>query len=203
MIAGSTSTLLLLLVCFHVHYTNAWSILSTNDPMNRREATKAALLGIAAIHTAAVPAHAIDANKKKQWNLSDEALGQIVTKDIVDHQFLTNGRLTRSIYDESATFTDEIDTYQLDQWMEGTAKLFVADKSHVQLVPDSLQVSKDQVTFRFDEYLTFNIPVLQPKVDLTGRVILERDPTTGLILSYREEWDQSVSKVLASAQLFQ
>jgi hypothetical protein len=38
-------------------------------------------------------------------------------------------------------------------------------------------------------------------VKLTGRVDLVRNPTTGLITSYREFWDQSVGEVLKSARI--
>ena len=41
-----------------------------------------------------------------------------------------------------------------------------------------------------------NIPLLQPKVYLSGKVILERDPKTGLITSYREKWDQDVNNLV-------
>ena len=40
-----------------------------------------------------------------------------LTKDLEEGQFLVTGALTRSIYDESCTFKDEIDTYTLDKWM--------------------------------------------------------------------------------------
>ena len=52
------------------------------------------------------------AQDDKLTGLSNEAIADLVRKDLVDNQFLVNGRLTRSIYDESATFTDEIDTCQ-------------------------------------------------------------------------------------------
>lgn len=109
--------------------------------------------------------------------------------------------LTRSVYDESATFIDEIDTYQMDAWIKGTKRLFVADKSQVEIVPDTLQVTDQEATFNFTEYLTFNIPLLQPRVYLSGKVVLKRDPKTGLITSYQEKWDQDVNTVLLSAKI--
>ena len=45
----------------------------------------------------------------KQLNLPNEELKKIVLSDIVDKSFLVSADITRSIYDESATFTDEID----------------------------------------------------------------------------------------------
>ena len=124
---------------------------------------------------------------------------EIVKKDVVESQYLCNGKLTRSIYDESATFTDEIDTYGLDQWIQGTQKLFVGENSEVRLVGD-LDVTNEAVQFRFDEDLQFRIPPVYPTVSLTGRVELKRDSQTGLITSYQEFWDQDVNTVLKSAK---
>lgn len=161
---------------------------------------------------AAVNAAASIADKNnKSLNLSNADLAAQLTKDVVNNQFLVTGRLSRNLYDESATFTDEIDTYGLDQWMQGTSRLFVANKSHVELAvlegdnnnkSSSIQVSATEATFRFVETLCFNIPVLYPAVYLSGKVILKRDPSTGLITSYQEQWDQDVTTVLKSAKWF-
>ena len=134
----------------------------------------------------------------KLVNLPDEQLKAIIKKDILEKQFLATGQLTREIYDESAKFTDEIDTYELDKWIKGTQKLFRGDKSIVRLVGD-INVSKKQIDFLFDEDLMFNIP-FQPTVSLTGKVVLTRDTSTGLINSYQEFWDQDVVTVLKSAK---
>ncbi|CAB9511552.1 expressed unknown protein [Seminavis robusta] len=139
-----------------------------------------------------------NAAEEKLLNLSNDKLKEIIQKDVVEKQYLCNGQLTRSVYDESATFTDEIDTYQLDQWITGTQKLFVGENSQVRLVGD-INVSDEAVEFRFDEDLQFRIP-LRPTVALTGKVILKRDPSSGLITSYQEFWDQDVSTVLKSAK---
>lgn len=153
---------------------------------------------------AAVPAFALTANAEEgsevqlASGISDTKLKEIVTSDILERQFLATGMLTRSIYLPTATFTDEIDTYGLDQWMKGTSKLFVGEKSKVRLVGD-VQVSPDKVEFRFDEDLMFRIP-FRPVVSLTGTVVLARDSDTGLIKSYQEFWDQSVVEVLKSAK---
>lgn len=40
----------------------------------------------------------------------------------------------------------------------------------------------------------------RPVVHLTGRVVLTRDPQSGLITAYREFWDQSILEVLASVK---
>jgi hypothetical protein len=149
-------------------------------------------------------AHAADSTPSastdsKLTNLSNEELASKITSDIVEKQFLVTGNLSRELYDEGATFTDEIDTYTLEQWMKGTSKLFVPTKSHIDY--DSLKVSNEQVTFLFTENLCFNIPLLLPTVYLSGKVILERGPN-GLITSYKEQWDQDVPTVLKSAKLF-
>ena len=136
--------------------------------------------------------------ESKQTGLSDDRLKEIITADMVDKSFLVTADITRSIYDESATFTDEIDEYTMDKWVKGTKSLFVASGSRVSLVGD-VEVNKKEVTFRFDEDLMFNIP-FKPVVALTGKVVLTRDERTGLITSYREFWDQSVNEVLKTAK---
>jgi len=102
------------------------------------------------------------------------------------------------VYDESATFTDEIDEYTMDKWIKGTKSLFVASGSRVSLVGD-IDVSTKAVSFRFSEDLMFNKAV-KPVCSLSGKVVLERDENTGLITSYREYWDQSVNEVLKTAK---
>jgi hypothetical protein len=100
----------------------------------------------------------------------------------------------------------------MDKWIKGTKALFVAEKSKLDIVGE-VNVSKDQVDFRFREDLMFRIP-FRPVSDaiciytiffhicvtfsvdffvcigqicsLSGKVILLRDTNTGLITSYRE-----------------
>ena len=135
---------------------------------------------------------------EKLLNLAPDKIGSIVENDLVERAFLTNGDLTRSIYSESATFTDEIDTYKLEQWIKGTSRLFVGPPgSRVSLVGD-VNASEKEINFRFEEDLMFNIP-FKPVVNLSGRVVLERGDD-GLITSYREFWDQDVATVLKSAK---
>jgi len=162
-----------------------------------------AVAAAASTTTAAAPALAADG--AKQTNLSDEDLLKIVVdKDLVQNQFLVNGKLTRSVYDESCTFQDEIDTYGLEKWMTGTAKLFDGDRSKVVIVPDSVKIGKDDessgrlIQFRFVEYLCFNVPAVKPIVYLSGTLFLKVSESTGLITSYREKWDQDIYKVLTS-----
>jgi len=139
------------------------------------------------------PVRALD----DKLSLTDAQLRDIVKSDVVDRQFLVTGDLTSSIYKDTATFTDEIDTYKMDQWMKGTQKLFVGEKSDVRLVGD-VQVTPEQIEFRFDEDLCFRIP-FRPIVSLSGKVVLTRDDT-GYVTSYREFWDQDVVSVLKTAK---
>lgn len=136
----------------------------------------------------------------KLLNLSNDELAKIITRDVTEKQFLASADLTREIYDESAMFTDEIDTYTLEKWIKGTKQLFVASKSEVTLVPDSLKVTDEEASFLFSEYLCFNIP-FKPVVYLSGKLILKRDKETGLITSYQEIWDQDINTVLKSAKI--
>jgi hypothetical protein len=62
-----------------------------------------------------------------------------------------------------------------------------------------MEADDKKIEFRFEEDLMFNIP-FKPVVNLSGKVILERDEKTGLITSYREYWDQDVKTVLMTAK---
>ncbi len=176
---------------------------STRRSAVARMLVSAPLAVVAASSTAVAPALAAD--EAKQTNLSDEDLLKIVVdQDLVQNQFLVNGKLTRSVYDESCTFQDEIDTYGLEQWMTGTAKLFDGNRSKVVVVKDSVKIGKDDessgrlIQFRFVEYLCFNVPAVKPIVYLSGTLFLKVSESTGLITSYREKWDQDIYKVLTS-----
>eukprot|EP00533_Pseudo-nitzschia_delicatissima_P002810 CAMPEP_0116104978 /NCGR_PEP_ID=MMETSP0327-20121206/14764_1 /TAXON_ID=44447 /ORGANISM="Pseudo-nitzschia delicatissima, Strain B596" /LENGTH=258 /DNA_ID=CAMNT_0003597307 /DNA_START=1 /DNA_END=777 /DNA_ORIENTATION=- len=168
---------------------------------NRRSAmTRMVTAPLVVAAMAVAPAFATD--EAKQTNLADEDLLKIVVdKDLVQNQFLVNGKLTRSVYDESCTFQDEIDTYGLEKWMTGTAKLFDGDRSKVVIVPDSVKIGKEDtgrlIQFRFVEYLCFNVPAVKPIVYLSGTLFLKVSDI-GLITSYREKWDQDIYKVLTS-----
>ena len=61
-----------------------------------------------------------------------------------------------------------------------------------------MQADAQQVEFRFDEDLCFNIP-FKPVVSVTGRCVLTRDPQSGLIVQYREYWDKSPADVVKTA----
>jgi len=136
----------------------------------------------------------------KAVGISDEELRKRLEYDVVSNQFMVTGTLTRSLYDEKCTFTDEIDTYTMDKYIQGTGLLFKNDYSKLEL-DGPITISKTQATFHFKEQLMFNIPVLKPKVPLTGKLVLTRGED-GLFTSYKESWDQSVASVLMSAKLF-
>lgn len=133
-------------------------------------------------------------------NLSDLQLKEIVTQDLVQRQFLVTGNLTPHIYKPTATFTDEVYTYKMDEWIKGTKRLFVGEKSDIRLIGD-VHVSPEKVQFRFDGDLMFRVP-LRPTLALSGIVVLTRDRESGLITSYREFWDNDVISVLKTAKFY-
>ncbi len=143
---------------------------------------------------------AAGAPDSKLRNLPADQLADIVARDIRTNQFLVTGALSRDIYAESCTFKDEIDTYTLDKWIKGTGALFDGAKSHVDLV-GAVQADDREVRFRFDEILCFNLPLIKPKVPLTGTLILTRSPEDGLIERYQEIWDTGVVETLSKAYL--
>lgn len=114
------------------------------------------LSATAAVSTASLLPLRAYASNEKQLNLSNDDLKQIILSDIVDKTFLVTADITRSVYDESASFTDEIDVYTMDKWIKGTKSLFVPSGSRVSLVGD-VDVSQSEVSFRFDEDLMFNM----------------------------------------------
>lgn len=73
--------------------------------------SRRSFLSSAAVSATILPLHGAYASEDKQLNLSNEELKKIIISDMVDKSFLVSADITRSIYDESATFTDEIDEY--------------------------------------------------------------------------------------------
>ena len=122
---------------------------------SRRSFFMSATASAASITTASLPVRASAADDK-QKNLSDAKLKEIILSDIVEKSFLVSADITRAVYDESATFTDEIDIYTMDKWIKGTKSLFIPSGSRVSLVGD-VAVSAAEVSFRFDEDLMFNM----------------------------------------------
>ena len=207
-------------------------------PLARREALVHLVAGSSAASLlSALPAAATDAAiSPKRKNLPPAELAKLVRADIEQKQFLVSGQLTREIYDESATFTDAIDTCALasshlerskarnavslstlslrltrlpavarvadtlDKWIKGTGALFVAEQSHVDIVGE-VESNDREVRFRFTETLAFNLPLIKPKVPLTGTLVLTRDADSGLITKYLEIWDTGVWETLSKAKL--
>ena len=172
--------------------------LNVDPSVARRDAVKSITQMVSASlgSFAMMPSLAARASENDD-RISDTEIKETVEKDILERQFLVTGNLTPRVYRPTATFTDEIDTYQMDQWMKGTQKLFVGEKSEIRLVGD-VMVSPEKVEFRFDEDLMFRIP-FRPTVSLTGKVVLARDEA-GYITSYQEFWDQDVVSVLKTAK---
>ena len=163
-------------------------------------ATLSAALAAGPSAHAAPAGDAVPAASEKDVGLNDEELRKKLEYDVTTNQFMVTGALTRSLYDESCTFTDEIDTYTLDKWIQGTGLLFKNDYSKMELA-SPITITKDEASFAFKEQLMFNIPILKPKVPLTGKLVLKRGGN-GLFTSYKESWDQGVAQVLLSAKLF-
>lgn len=116
----------------------------------RKAISKVGIIVFAAsVVNPAVAAAVLEGGSKvdKMIGISNEDIAIIVKRDVVAHQFLMNGRLTRSIFDEGATFQDEIDTYTLDKWIKGTSRLFNARNSHVELVGE-VRATEEEVRFR-------------------------------------------------------
>lgn len=135
----------------------------------------------------------------KSYNLNTEQIKTIISDDINIRQALITADFTRSIYNEKCKFKDEIDTYSMNQYIQGTKALFIPEKSNVKLIsPVLYDNNKHQFNFKFSEILTFNI-IFQPRVTLSGRVELTQGDD-GLIINSREYWDQSVVDVLKTAK---
>lgn len=87
------------------------------------------------------------------------------------HIGTTSGTLTRSLYAESCTFTDEIDTYTLDKWIQGTGLLFKNDYSKMEL-DGQISITDEEATFRFKEQVscTNSLPVHAPVFSVSTNV---------------------------------
>ena len=167
-------------------------------PVARRRFVEGAVAALAATTTSARAYSGQDATTPKAPKLPPKDLAKRVERDLVEHQFLATANFDRTLYDEACTFQDEIDTYELEKFIQGTSKLFVADRSRVDLT-SPVTASNDSVEFAFEEDLCFNIP-FRPTVFVSGRVVLTRDLDTGLFVRYREYWDQKPNDVLRGAK---
>ena len=181
------------------HTAAAWRNTNAPPPVARRRWLGGALAALAATTTARSNAYiGQDKTTPKATKLPPKELAKRVEKDLVENQFLATANFDRTLYDEACTFQDEIDTYELDKFIKGTSKLFVADRSHVDLA-SPVTATDASVEFAFKEDLCFNIP-FRPTVFVSGRVVLTRDPSSGLFVKYREYWDQKPNDVLRGAR---
>ena len=128
--------------------SSAWTPLTVETSTSRRNFLSSIVAGGGALVAVTTMDQVPAAMAVDRLNISDEQLKQIVKDDILKRQFLVTGNLTPEIYKPTATFTDEIDTYKMDQWMKGTQKLFVGEKSDVRLVGDVGKI----VTFEEDHF---------------------------------------------------
>ncbi|CAE8583665.1 unnamed protein product [Polarella glacialis] len=183
------------------------SSLTFVSPVSRRGLLSAALLpslgGAAVSLSLSGPAQAeAETSPAKRRNLPASEVAQIVREDLVTRQFLATADFSSEIYDDACVFTDEIDTYTYAKFIKGTKALFVAAESNVRLLGDvEVLEGGKKIQFRFDEDLAFNFPLVHPKVSLSGTCTLTRSEETGLIISYREKWDQSPTQVVFTARL--
>lgn len=171
----------------------------------KKIAAQTAIIATGLLSTSPLPALANNNPDPKMRDLPDSAIAKVVTYDVQIKQALITADFTRGIYSETASFKDEIDIYPIDKYIKGTKALFVAEKSHVDLTaPVSVNPTTKTVTFKFSEVLCFNIPILLPKVSLTGYVELFRENSDDGYLVTRsvEHWDQPVGDVLKTAKFF-
>ena len=133
---------------------HAWR--HTNAPaiVARRRFVGGALAALAATTAARSNAYSgQDEATPKAKNLPPKELAKRVEKDLVENQFLATANFDRTLYDEACTFQDEIDTYELDKFIKGTSKLFVADRSHVDLTSPVTFQRKREFKFKEDPLL--------------------------------------------------
>ncbi|CAK0789979.1 unnamed protein product, partial [Prorocentrum cordatum] len=167
--------------------------------LGRRRALAAAGLVLAPVLPG--PCLAAGPEEGKRRGLPADELAAIVREDLVKRQFLATADFTRSVYDESCIFTDEIDAYPIDKFVQGTQKLFVAEESNVNLVGDVEVLDGGRaLQFRFDETLAVNLPLVHPKWLVKGTCTLTRGDD-GLITAYRERWDQTPLEVILNTRL--
>lgn len=140
---------------------------------------------------------------EKQCHLNEESLTEILLQDICERNSLVTADFASSIYEDSCRFKDGSDldgSYPMKPWQLGCKMLFKGDKSKSNIVEDSLVVTSEAITFRFESDLEFRGP-FSPQVLLTGRVVMLRNPQTGLISSYEEKWDDNVWDIVKGAKL--
>lgn len=154
-----------------------------------------------AILVAPLSSHSTAVGDKKTINLPDAEIVRIVTDDLTLRQALNTADFTRSIYSDNCQFQDEIDVYSINDYVRGTKALFDATESHTELLePVKLESNGEAIIAKFRETLSFKLPFIHPKVDLSGRLRLELNQDR-LISFSREYWDQSIPEVLSTIHL--
>ena len=139
----------------------------------------------------------------KLHHLSRESLRDMMLQDVHQRNSLVTADFTQTIYEDSCRFQDGsgLDgAYPMKPWILGCKLLFKGDKSQTTILEESLIISSRQISFRFESDLEFRGP-FRPQVALSGRVVMTRNPLTGLISSYREIWDKDVFEIVKEARL--
>jgi hypothetical protein len=142
-------------------------------------------------------------SSEKLFHLSKEGLVDIVLEDVKERNSLVTADFTTAIYEDSCRFKDGsgLDgAYPMKPWMLGCKILFKGDKSSTTILDNTLVATSELISFRFESDLEFRGPFC-PRVFLTGRIVMKRNPQTGLISSYREIWDEDVWDVVKNARL--
>ena len=145
----------------------------------------------------------ISESQDKLYHLSKDRLTDILLQDIHERNSLVTADFTPTIYEDACRFQDGsgLDgAYPMKPWILGCKLLFKGDTSKATIIEESLVVASHQISFRFESDLEFRGP-FNPQVFLSGRVVMTRNPVTGLISSYREIWDKNVWDVVKEARL--
>merc|ERR1719217_2053395 len=101
------------------HTAAAWRRTAAPPSVARRRWLGGALAALAATTTARSNAYSgQDKTTPKAKNLPPKELAKRVERDLVENQFLATANFDRTLYDESCTFQDEIDTYELDKFIK-------------------------------------------------------------------------------------
>lgn len=127
----------------------------------------------------------------------------ILLSDVAERNSLVTADFTPAIYEDTCRFKDGsgLDgAYPMMPWILGCKMLFNEHKSRANILAESLVVTAEHISFRFESNLEFRGP-FSPQVFLTGMVIMTRNPLSGLINSYREVWDDSVWSLIQDAHL--
>ena len=139
----------------------------------------------------------------KLYHLSRESLRDTMLQDVHQRNSLVTADFTQTIYENNCRFQDGsgLDgAYPMKPWILGCKLLFKGDKSQTTILEETLVITSQQISFRFESDLEFRGP-FRPQVALSGRVIMTRNPLTGLISSYREIWDKDVFEIVKEARL--